>query len=186
MRQLLSGCIQPCVKKRYRFRELESVRIPVRHIGDDHELDIFNSGFPILFVNSFRRFERLVQRAGNEYVMILFDLLKTFGRASFYGSWIDADFADDDPADPTQYTLNCANDADQCFDFEWIFDVEAAYTFADKYSVIVGAQNVFDEFGPVDKNNLDGTIGSGNTYSQSTPFGQDGGFWYLRFRAEFN
>jgi iron complex outermembrane receptor protein len=112
--------------------------------------------------------------------------LRLLGRASFYDSWIDADDADDDPADPTQYTLNCSNNADQCFDSEWIFDVEAAYTFADKYSVIVGAQNLFDEFGLVDKNNLDGTIGSGNTFSQSTPFGQDGGFWYLRLRADFN
>ena len=102
--------------------------------------------------------------------MILFDLLKAFGCASFYDSWIDADSAGDDPADPTQYTLNCSNNADQCFDSEWIFDVEAACMFADKYSAIVGAQNVFGEFGPVDKNNLDGTIGSGNTYSQSIPY----------------
>jgi len=112
--------------------------------------------------------------------------LRLLGRASFYDSWIDADDSNDNPVDPTQYTLNCTNNADQCFDSEWIFDVEAAYTFAERYSVIVGAQNIFDEFGPVDKNNLDGTIGSGNTYSQSTPFGQDGGFWYFRFRAEFN
>jgi iron complex outermembrane receptor protein len=113
--------------------------------------------------------------------------LRLLGRASFYDSWINADGGDDDdPADPTNYTISCAINQDKCSDSEWIFDIEAAYTFAEKYSIIVGAQNVTDEFGPVDIHNLDGTIGSGNTYEQSTPFGQDGGFWYVRFRAEFN
>ncbi len=42
MRRALIRAFQPRVKKRYRFRELESVRIPVRHIGDDHETDIFD------------------------------------------------------------------------------------------------------------------------------------------------
>ena len=64
--------------------------------------------------------------------------------------------------------------------------MEAAYTFNDRFSVIVGAQNLFDEFGPVDQDNLDGTIGSGNTFETGTPFGFDGGFWYLRLRADFN
>jgi hypothetical protein len=46
-------------------------------------------------------------------------------------------------------------------------------------------QNVADENGPVDQNNLDGTIGSGNTFDGSTPWGYEGGFYYVRFRAEF-
>lgn len=107
-------------------------------------------------------------------------------RASFYDEWINADFSGDNPADPRDYTVNCAINADKCNDSEWIFDVEAAYSFNDNYSIIVGAQNLFDEFGPVDNANLDGTIGSGNKFDQSTPFGQDGGFWYVRFRANFN
>jgi hypothetical protein len=44
---------------------------------------------------------------------------------------------------------------------------------------------VFDENGPIDQNNLDGTIGSGNTYDTESPFGFDGGFWYARVRVDF-
>jgi len=107
-------------------------------------------------------------------------------RASFYDSWIEGDFSSDNPANPTQFTIDCTIGNDKCHGSEWLFDVEAAYTFNDRFSVIVGAQNLFDELGPVDQDNLDGTIGSGNTFEQSTPFGQDGGFWYLRLRADFN
>jgi hypothetical protein len=35
-RRILSGRIQPRVEKFYRFRELESVRVAVRHVADDH------------------------------------------------------------------------------------------------------------------------------------------------------
>ena len=106
-------------------------------------------------------------------------------RASFDDEWIEGDFSGDSPANPVNYTVDCTIGNDNCYDSEWIIDLEAAYTFADNYSVIVGVQNVADEFGPVDNDNLDGTIGSGNTYETQTPFGQDGGFWYVRFRADF-
>lgn len=49
----------------------------------------------------------------------------------------------------------------------------------------IGAQNVFNEFGPIDIYNLDGTVGSGNTYESGNPYGNGGGFWYVRVRAEF-
>lgn len=107
-------------------------------------------------------------------------------RASYYDDWITGDDSSDTPADPTQFTIDCTIGADKCYDSEWLFDVEAAYTFNDQWSFIVGAQNVFDENGPIDQDNLDGTIGSGNTFEQGTPFGQDGGFWYVRLRADFN
>ena len=75
---------------------------------------------------------------------------------------------------------------DQCFSGETILDAEVAYTFADKYSVIVGMQNLLDEKGPVNPDNTDGTIGSGNTYTGTNPWGYEGGFWYVRLRAEFD
>ena len=114
-----------------------------------------------------------------------FGSLRLLARASYYGDWIEGDFSDDSPVDPTDFTIDCTVPADQCYDGEWIIDVEAAYTFNDKWSVIAGIQNISDDFGPVDDNNLDGTIGSGNTYDTSTPWGQDGGFWYFRLRADF-
>ncbi len=111
-------------------------------------------------------------------------------RASYYDDWISSGFSSDTTdrgADGTGYTLDCvvANQNDQCYDAEWIFDVEAAYTFNNTWSIIAGAQNVGDSHGPIDTYNLDGTNGSGNTYATGTPFGFDGGFWYFRLRAEF-
>jgi len=110
-------------------------------------------------------------------------------RARFYDDWTSADFSSDlTPRGPngTGYTFSCAPNEDACYSGETIFDVEAAYTFNDKYSIIVGSQNVLDENGPLLNDNQDGTIGSGDTYPGSTPWGYEGGFWYVRFRAEFN
>ena len=109
-------------------------------------------------------------------------------RARFYDDWVEADFSGDaTPRGPngTAYTFSCAPNQDACYSGETIFDVEAGYTFNDRYSVIVGVANVLDEAGPLLNDNLDGTIGSGNTYSDSIPWGFEGGFWYARFRAEF-
>jgi iron complex outermembrane receptor protein len=120
-------------------------------------------------------------------------------RASYYDEWIDSDFSGDATprgSDGTGYTVDCAstpntgpsgglNFNDLCYPDHWIFDVEAAYSFMDNWTAVVGVQNAFDEFGPVDKNNLDNTIGSGNTYATSAPFGFEGGFWYFRLRADF-
>ncbi|MCH7502512.1 MAG: TonB-dependent receptor [Proteobacteria bacterium] len=110
-------------------------------------------------------------------------------RARYYDDWVEADFGDDlTPRGPngTGYTFSCAPNEDACYSGETIFDLEAAYTFNEKYSVIVGVQNVLDEAGPLLNDNLDGTVGSGNTYPDSTPWGYEGGFWYARFRAEFD
>lgn len=106
-------------------------------------------------------------------------------RASWYDEWIEGDYSADAPANPVNYTIDCTVPRDQCYDSQWLLDLEAAYSFNDNWTFIVGAQNITDEFGPIDDNNLDGTIGSGNTYDTSSPYGFDGGFWYARFRAEF-
>ncbi|MCH8072665.1 MAG: TonB-dependent receptor [Proteobacteria bacterium] len=114
-------------------------------------------------------------------------------RASWYGDWTSSDYSSDPtPRGPSgsDYTLNCSDPAagifrDQCYDGELIWDVEGAYTFAERYSIIVGVANLFDESGPLEIDNLDGTVGSGRTFEDSIPFGYDGGFWYVRFRAEF-
>ncbi|MGH8167072.1 MAG: TonB-dependent receptor plug domain-containing protein, partial [Woeseiaceae bacterium] len=111
-------------------------------------------------------------------------------RASYYGEWTVGSFSGD-PTDPgpngTNYTMDCvqANFNDKCYDAEWLYDLEAAYSFNDTWTAVVGAQNIFDEFGPIDQDNLDGTIGSGNTYDTQSPYGFDGGFWYLRLVADF-
>ena len=111
-------------------------------------------------------------------------------RASYYDDWTVASFSGDTTdrgADGTGYTLNCDPSLfrDKCYGNEWLLDLEIAYQFSDRWTGIVGAQNVFDDFGPIDQDNLDGTIGSGNTYDTSNPYGFDGGFWYARVRVDF-
>jgi hypothetical protein len=45
---------------------------------------------------------------------------------------------------------------------------------------------VFDEPGEDDIFNIGGNIGSGNAYADTTPWGIDGGFWYVRLTADFD
>lgn len=120
-------------------------------------------------------------------------------RASYYDSWVVGDFSGDPTqrgADGTGYTIDCEARPnpgpsggvlirDGCYPDHWIFDIEAAYNVTDNWTAIIGAQNVFDEFGPIDKNNRRNLIGNGNIYATSVPFGFEGGFWYFRLRADF-
>ncbi len=123
-------------------------------------------------------------------------------RASYYGDWQEGGFSGD-PSFTTGtspvYTSDCVGTPstahatktggidynDNCYDEEWIFDVEAAYSFNDMWSVIAGVNNIGDNFGPLNKDNADLTIGDGQKYEGTSPFGYDGGFWYFRIRADF-
>lgn len=110
------------------------------------------------------------------------------GRMRTYDDWISADFNGDPTprgTNGTNYNTTCAGFVDNCYDGENIFDVEAAYTWNDNYTFVLGANNVFDEAGANDVDNFDGTIGSGNAYDGSTPWGIEGAFYYARLRMSF-
>ena len=63
--------------------------------------------------------------------------------------------------------------------------MEASYTFNDTYTFTVGAYNVFDEFPEKDPDL--GELGwSGNTYGTFSPYGFNGGLWYVRVGASFD
>jgi iron complex outermembrane receptor protein len=127
---------------------------------------------------------------------------RLLARASYYGDWQEGGYSDDPTfvrgANPV-YTSDCAGTPstahatlsggidynDNCYDAEWIFDLEAGYTFNDTWSIIAGVNNIADEFGPLNKDNADLTIGDGQKYEGTSPFGYDGGFWYFRLRADF-
>lgn len=111
-------------------------------------------------------------------------------RASYYDDWTDGSWSGDPTvrgANGTGYTMDCSFGLyrDNCYDGETIFDVEAAYTWNDNYTFVIGANNVFDEEAPIDIDNLDNTIGSGNTYTGSSPWGIEGAFYYARVRVDF-
>lgn len=66
---------------------------------------------------------------------------------------------------------------------ELLVDLEATLTISDNYHLTVGAENVFD-VEPDDEQN--GTLNFlGVTQSLTSPFGFNGGFWYVRLAAEF-
>ena len=106
-------------------------------------------------------------------------------RVSYFGDWVEAGW-NDDPTPPgpdgTGHTISCMNGRDVCYSGKTIVDVEAAYTFADHYTIAVGANNVLDEEGA----RSEGSLSVGGLYSGGTPWGMEGGFWYVRLRGEFD
>ncbi len=83
-------------------------------------------------------------------------------RASYYDDWYDSEDGN-------------------TYDGETLVDIEAAYAFTDQLSVVIGAQNVFDT---TPDENPGARSGVGNRYSQFSPFGFNGAFWYGRVRYE--
>lgn len=127
----------------------------------------------------------------------IFTLNHTYGdfgvlvRASYYDDWIDGDWTGDPTftAGNTAYTVDCTRplQRDNCYDGSVIWDVEFSYTFQERYSFALGGQNVGDDNGPLDIDNIDdGNVGSGNTYTTSSPWGFDGAFWYGRVRVDLD
>jgi len=64
---------------------------------------------------------------------------------------------------------------------EITFDVEVAYTFADKVDIVVGAANILDNL--PDENEFSGVAGS--RFPATAPFGFVGGQWYVRANYKF-
>jgi iron complex outermembrane receptor protein len=91
-----------------------------------------------------------------------------FARALYYGD----------------YFYGTANPAfDQTFSEEWLADVSVARRFGDKYTLTVGANNAFDQYPDeyIALNNPQGPF----RYPSSSPFGYNGGYYYLRLLAKF-
>jgi iron complex outermembrane recepter protein len=94
----------------------------------------------------------------------LSDRLRLMGRASTYSGWYDADDA---------------------FAYEGthlLFDAEAGYTFGKRTTLVIGGQNIFNHY---PDENPGARAGVGNLYSQYTPFGFNGAFWYGRIKFDF-
>jgi iron complex outermembrane receptor protein len=64
----------------------------------------------------------------------------------------------------------------------YLIDAEIAYSVRDALTFVLGAQNLFDEY---PDENPGGAAGAGNRYSQYTPFGFNGGFWYGKLTYSF-
>ena len=62
-----------------------------------------------------------------------------------------------------------------------MLDVEASYAFAKHSRLTVGAQNVLDIYPDVNPN----ATSLGRLYSQFSPFGFGGAFWYGKYSFSF-
>jgi len=71
---------------------------------------------------------------------------------------------------------------DRTYGDEYIVDAEAEYNFNDNYSLAIGGQNILDE---LPDTNPQGASQSGRRYSQFSPTGFNGGYYYARFRYNF-
>ena len=80
------------------------------------------------------------------------------GRVSYYDDWYDSEDG-------------------EFYSGKSILDLEAAYTWNDNTTIVLGMQNALDE---TPDDNPSAAAGVGNKYSQYSPFGFNGGFWYLR------
>ena len=80
------------------------------------------------------------------------------GRVNYYDGWYDSEDG-------------------ESYDGEWLVDAEAAYSFNTDLTLTIGAQNLFDTY---PDENPGARSGVGNRYSQFTPFGFNGGFYYAR------
>jgi iron complex outermembrane recepter protein len=97
-------------------------------------------------------------------------------RQNYYSSWsVEADYPG------------------QRFGAKFTSDLDLSYTFADHYTLTVGANNLFntkpDRIAPSSSNPiyaLTNSTGDGQIYPRSGgPFGINGGFWYARVRVKY-
>lgn len=64
-----------------------------------------------------------------------------------------------------------------------IVDIEATLTFAEKFHVSVGAENLLDEEPDDEADFILGVLGVDRAIT--SPWGTNGGFWYVRLQADF-
>ena len=92
----------------------------------------------------------------------LYKKLRFMGRLNYYSSFKDPD-----------------NTGDHRFDPQFMVDVEANYKVSDVLTIVVGVQNLFQNFTSVSPI----STAVGNLYPENAPGGTNGGFWYTRVEA---
>ena len=89
---------------------------------------------------------------------------RVLARVSYYDDWWDSEDG---------YT----------YAGKYLLDAEVGYTFNESVAVVLGAQNLLDE---TPDENPDAADNVGNRYSQYSPFGFNGAYWYLRVNYQIN
>jgi iron complex outermembrane receptor protein len=108
--------------------------------------------------------EALPKTRGSIALTHTLNKLRLMGRVSTYSGWFDADDA---------------------FSYDGghvLVDAEAAYRFGKHTTLVAGGTNIFNHY---PDENPGARAGVGNLYSQYTPFGFNGAFWYGRIKYDF-
>ena len=105
--------------------------------------------------------ENLPKQRGNlTLTQALSDRWSGLGRASYYGEWYDSE-------------------DDQTYSGKVLFDLETSISFDEAQSAIaIGVQNILNTYPDEHEKAADRT---GNKYSQFSPFGFGGAFWYVKY-----
>jgi len=112
--------------------------------------------------------ERLPQHNATGSIGYELGPVSLLGRARYYGAWTDV-------------SGNATGDQFQRFGSIVLFDLSAAYTFDDHFSVRVGAENIFNTY-PAEATNQ---AVRGLIYSRNAPYDTDGGQYYVRLGMNF-
>jgi iron complex outermembrane receptor protein len=86
------------------------------------------------------------------------------------------------------FTVTSSSGVAQKFGSKFVADAEATYKLTDNLDLSAGVQNLFDTYPDKDLRSIDpntGLPGNGNQYIDASPFGYNGGFWYLRANVKF-
>jgi iron complex outermembrane receptor protein len=81
------------------------------------------------------------------------------GRANYFGTWYDSE-------------------DDQTYNGKATFDLETSISFDNRSAIAIGVQNVLNTYPDEHQKAAERT---GNKYSQFSPFGFGGAFWYGKF-----
>ncbi len=139
--------------------------LDARHSYNSQKVDRFDAGT----IDAERVFDLENQLPSHRSVFTI-DYRSPWGvdvllRANRYGGWKDLTFGEQ---------------AD--FGSEWLIDLAVTYHFLERFQLTAGAQNLFDNF-PDDETN--GTLRFlGATRPVSSPFGFNGGEWFVRLAVD--
>ena len=105
--------------------------------------------------------ENLPKQRGNlTLTQALSNRWSALGRASYFGEWYDSE-------------------DDQTYSGKVLFDLETGVSFNEaKSSIAIGAQNILNTYPDEHK---EAAARTGNKYSQFSPFGFGGAFWYVKY-----
>lgn len=143
-----------------------------RHNWNEQEVDNVQAGT----INDSRVYD-LENQVPEHSTVLTFDYSRNAFdavlRFNYYGEW------------STTGGLFSPGDASDQYDYdgEVLVDLELGYTFAERFKVSVGGENIFDTFPQKEQQPVNQVLGV--KYSLTSPFGFNGAFWYGRLSASF-